>query len=568
MSHAKEKGIHYTPPELAAYLADLALAALGERSARVLDPACGDGSLLVSLVERAGPELRARLDLVGIDEEPEAVACTDRRVRELTGRIEVARGDFLDLVEVLQPARGVRLRSRRGALGEVGRGAFDLVIANPPYVRTQVLGAERARRLRGALGLTGRVDLYHAFVVAMSRCLSDGGVLALLCSNRFLTTQAGQSMRTLLTREFCIEQIIDLGDSKPFDAAVLPAIVVARRASTPMIPAQPPSYVAVYEERESRVAPPAQAESVLDALRLEHCGSVAIGRTSYHIDRGTLAPPLDASAPWTLTSAGDRDWLMALAKHTHTTFGRVGQTRVGIKTTADAVFIRSDWDELAPPLQPEATLLRPLLTHDVAAPFHPLRPPRKHVLYPHESVAGRRRAVDLDRHPRARAYLRQHHAVLDARRYLREAGRHWYEIWVPQDPRAWAQPKLVFPDISELPRFYLDRSGAVVGGDCYWITLRPGEPAEWFALMMAVANSSLALRFYDLVCGNRLYAGRRRFITQYVDRFPLPDPATPIAREIIARVAALDAADAAARRAIDALVWQAFCQSPPPEDPA
>jgi hypothetical protein len=28
------------------------------------------------------------------------------------------------------------------------------------------------------------------------------------------------------------------------------------------------------------------------------------------------------------------------------------------------------------------------------------------------------------------------------------------------------------------------------------------------------------------VCGNRLYAGRRRWITQYVTRLPLPDPNT------------------------------------------
>ena len=42
------------------------------------------------------------------------------------------------------------------------------------------------------------------------------------------------------------------------------------------------------------------------------------------------------------------------------------------------------------------------------------------------------------------------------------------------------------------------------------------------SLILAVANSSFAVEFYDAVCGNRLYSGRRRFITQYVKRFPLP----------------------------------------------
>ena len=51
--------------------------------------------------------------------------------------------------------------------------------------------------------------------------------------------------------------------------------------------------------------------------------------------------------------------------------------------------------------------------------------------------------------------------------------------------------------------------------------------------MLAVANSKLGLRFYDEVCGNKLYAGRRRWMTQYVCRLPLPDPQTDLARELI-----------------------------------
>lgn len=45
-------------------------------------------------------------------------------------------------------------------------------------------------------------------------------------------------------------------------------------------------------------------------------------------------------------------------------------------------------------------------------------------------------------------------------------------IWVPQDPRAWARPKLVFRDIAAEPAFWLELDPAVVNGDCYWLAAR------------------------------------------------------------------------------------------------
>ena len=68
----------------------------------------------------------------------------------------------------------------------------------------------------------------------------------------------------------------------------------------------------------------------------------------------------------------------------------------------------------------------------------------------------------------------------------------------------------------------MDQSGAVVNGDCYWSKLRLDVDPDWLYLMLAVANSEVATTYYDTVFHNKLYAGRRRFMTQYVKEFPLP----------------------------------------------
>jgi methylase of polypeptide subunit release factors len=587
---AKTHGIHYTPPELAEFLARLLAAQWNDqtRELRVLDPACGDGALLAALAQAVPASLRERLTLVGYETDPSAIDAADSALRRLAvQQFSIVEGDFLEAA-----AAGQELCDPATVVNRDWPGGFDGVIANPPYVRTQVLGAQRAGALAARFGLTGRVDLYHAFARVMATVLKPGGVLGLLASNRFLTVKSGAALRAMLRTQFTLHAIYDLGDTKLFAAAVLPVIVVATK--------NPPSapilcrFDRVYQDRSARPASDHAGsadttancsapvvQSVLAALGDgQTTGLVRTPTGLFRIERGFL-PNRPADAIWTLSNADSEGWLKVVKRHVGPTFGDVGRVRVGIKTTADQVFIRDDWHALPRDRRPERELLRPLLRHFGAARWL-AGAQRQSVLYPHVVAEGRRRAVDLAVFPRASRYLEGHRQRLSGRQYVVDSGRLWYEIWVPHNPKEWSLPKIVFPDIAEQPRFFLDRSGAVVNGDCYWITLRAGRHADWLLLMLAVANSSFIVRYYDTAFHNQLYAGRRRFMTQYVKDFPLPDLASRASQGAIARVRELvtapvagPAASTAAHgdeaassdrparlaeleREVDDLVWQAF----------
>lgn len=178
-------------------------------------------------------------------------------------------------------------------------------------------------------------------------------------------------------------------------------------------------------------------------------------------------------------------------------------------------------------------------------------------------MQGKRRAIDLTKYPRTRAYLEKHRPQLASRTYVVESGRGWFEIWVPQDPASWALPKLVFRDIAEKPAFWIDLGGSIVNGDCYWIAAATPSSEALLWLACAVANSTFIERFYDHRFNNKLYAGRRRFMTQYVEEFPLPDPTTELAHEIVEKAKSIfrcaPTHDVAAdRQQTDALVWNSF----------
>lgn len=546
VTEEKGEGATYTPLLLARFVAAKLVEAadLGQPGAalRVLDPAVGDGALLVSLLAALAGRGQLPIQVCGFDTDPRALITAQSRLASTFPgvELELRNEDFLD--HALANANSKHAK-------------FDLIIANPPYVRTQIMGSSRSQALAESFGLKGRVDLYHAFLIAISKAISADGAAGIIVSNRFMTTRGGARIREALRTELAIQHVWDLGDTKLFNAAVLPSVLIAKKTRL----ASPIHFSSIYQTNEQAAA---AAPDPIQALAASGVVAVADGRR-FAVQHGLLDTQGSLDGVWRMATRDTEAWFAAIEAHSWGTFRDVGKIRVGVKTCADAVFIRDDWDSLPAAQRPE--LLRPLTTHHIARRFRALSPTStRRILYPHEVVHGQRRAVDLSHYPGSRAYLESHQRPLSARRYVMESGRKWYELWVPQNPDLWANPKLVFRDISESPTFWMDLDGTIVNGDCYWLVAEK-DRQDLLWLSVAIANSKFIELFYDRKFNNKLYAGRRRFISQYVEQFPLPDPSAAISRQLIqlskslyAKAGTRDAAVALLEQELDQLVWRAF----------
>lgn len=525
----KATGAHFTPPDLGILVAERLDRMMKSFAGpiRVLDPACGDGNLLRAMVKVLPQEILQRVTLVGIESDAASFAALRSRQSEFgICRTELIRGDFLDLFD----DRGLFGRSHTIE-------PVDVIVANPPYVRTQIMGAKRAQALAARFGLSGRVDLYQAFLVAMAKQLRPGGVLGVIMSNRFLTTKGGMATRRFLRLNFEILELVDLGDTKLFEAAVLPALVFARKQceTMPSRSHRQPDFIRIYEANDGEGDDSDVSRSVLDCLRNPRSGLYRSNGTTYRVAAGNIPIPEDDSRPWTMLTESESEWVALVDAAACCRVGDVAKVRVGIKTTADNVFIRSDWSTLPPDRRPERRHLRALLSQKDAAKWRPLpaRRLRNEVIYTHEVVSGRRRAIRFNENSPTWKYLLENREQLESRKYVIDAGRAWYELWVPQDPAAWSLPKIVFPDISSEPKFFLDKTECIVDGNCYWITTNDGVDEELLLLILGVANSALMNRYHGLAFQNKLYSQRRRHLTQYVTEYPIPDRDAKASRQLV-----------------------------------
>jgi type I restriction-modification system DNA methylase subunit len=516
----KNSGATFTPPLLADFLADKLISHLEMSESQrisILDPACGEGELLLSIANKVKTLGINQFQIRGYDTNTEYLDVAKSNLSDIKGiTVNFLKQDFLESEGAIVEKSDLFHQTKGSELA-------DIIIANPPYVRTQILGTKKAQELAKRFNLTGRVDLYYPFLIAMTNVLIEGGLIGVITSNRYLFTKSGESIRKFLLDNYDILEVIDLGDTKLFEAAVLPAIFIGRKKTGRKKISNPSLFAKIYEEPERNgVRNVINSNTLFDILKSNKSGYYLVGNKRYHYSVGLLKHSLKRTDIWQMTNEEENKWIEIIKSNTFSLIGDLFKVRVGVKSCADNVFIKEDWQNEY--IKPEEKLFKKLISQENIKRWRGALENDLHILYPYYSKDGKRFVYDLKDFPIAKEYFEANRPQLESRTYVIESGRSWYEIWVPQNPALWALPKIVFPDISLDSRFYYDDQGSVVNGNCYWISAMNERENELLFLIQGVANSRLMSQYHDLCFNNKLYSGRRRYFSQYIEKYPIPDP--------------------------------------------
>ena len=108
------------------------------------------------------------------------------------------------------------------------RGGFDIVLANPPYVRQEEI-KDLKPFLKTYKCYSGMADLYVYFYERGFELLRAGGVLCFISSNKYFRARYGSKLREYLGSKGRVLQLIDFGDARVFEATAYPSIILVER---------------------------------------------------------------------------------------------------------------------------------------------------------------------------------------------------------------------------------------------------------------------------------------------------------------------------------------------------
>ncbi len=129
-------------------------------------------------------------------------------------------------------------------------GGFDVVIANPPYVRQEEIGPNKTSLVKQyGDAVTARSDLYCYFYARGLQLLAEGGMHVFVCSNSWLDVGYGAKLKQHLLKNAHIKAVYESRVADQFETAMI-STVVSVIQKTQGLPEHETRFVALLGEFE------------------------------------------------------------------------------------------------------------------------------------------------------------------------------------------------------------------------------------------------------------------------------------------------------------------------------
>jgi len=425
------------------------------------------------------------------------------------------------------------------------KNGFDVVIANPPYVRQESIKELKTALSKAFPGFyCGTADLYTYFYKRGVDLLKNGAHLCYIAPNKFMRASYGKNTRRLLAKEVNPKQIIDFGDLPVFDATTYPSIILIQKS---------PATSMGYGRDEAVGRDPRSRRSTNNGLFGDNLKvtrqslQVATFTDMAQIEKpeqtlkeiGFTLSPNDLKAEgWTL----ERPEILALMdklRRAGKPLGEYvrGKFYRGILTGLNEAFVIDEDTKknLIAEDPKSAELIKPWLRgRDIKkwkaewAGLYLITIPssaNKEWPWSKEKSETKARQIFAKTYPAISKHLLQHEDKLQKRD---DQGQFWWELRSCAYYEDFEKPKIIYPDIAQATEFTYDKDNFYLGNTAYIVPTNE----TW---LLGILNSRLMWWFY-LSLSSMIRGGFVRFIAQYMEQLPIVQTGAENRQFIIERV--------------------------------
>jgi type I restriction-modification system DNA methylase subunit len=497
---------------------------------RILDPACGSGAFLIEAfnqLHREYDNTNGRLrdlgkaslfdpdesilkqNLYGVDLNEEAIEIcrlslwikTAKHGHKLTSLDHTVRvGNSI----VNDPAVDPRAFDWEGVFPEVtAAGGFDVVVANPPYVRQEWIAPIKPHLQTRYRAFDSVADLYVYFYELALNRLKPGGRMGFVVTNKWIKAGYAEALRRMFAEAAWVESIIDFGHAKQIfpDADVFPCILIARKPDADASPT------------EARVCTIPREQLRVDDLTEQ------INEEGFRVPRQRLT-----AAPWSLEPPA-ADALMAKIRRVGIPLKKFAGVKPlsGIKTGCNEAFLIDTPTRYAL-VKADPTsdkLIKPYVRGQDIKRWHTnasglwmiaMKSSGDHP-WPWANAGAEAEKVFASTYPALHEHFQQYRDALHKRQ---DKGQFWWELRSCAYWDQFDQPKIPYQDITWQLQFCLDTAGMLCNNTVYflpsndrWVLSVLNAPISWwFSWRSAQHGKDEALRFF----------------TDFMESFPIPEP--------------------------------------------
>ena len=391
---------------------------------------------------------------------------------------------------------------------------FDIVVANPPYVRQEDIGDTKSQLVEKYGCGTGMADLYVYFYERGWQLLKDGGALAFISSNKFFRSGYGEKLRGFLTDRATLHQVIDFGDAPVFTAIAYPCMVILSKGAQASLP--------VTSSDKTQAETPVLQNNVQvltwePGPRVEDFASI-FSVNSFHIAQKELTPN-----GWRLESPAVLRLLEKLRRAGKPLGEYVnGRFYYGIKTGLNEAFVvdRATRDRLIKEHKSSDEVLKPFLRgRDVkrwgvefADQYLIKIESSENKKHPWSGKTEKEaEKVFAKAYPAIHAHFEKFRHGLIKRD---DQGKYFWELRSCAYWEEFSNRKILYPDIYEHQSFAVDTDGFCCANTCYFISTNHTS-------LCGLLNSKVVEWFYSQT-SNKVRGGYLRAFTDYMKLIPIP----------------------------------------------